>query len=106
MKTLFLTRRAALVNASAVAASTLLPRPAIGQVRDNKVLIAGATGVVGHTAMEHFAALPDWDVVAISRNEPQYKEAYTHIAVDLIDEVRCREVFGDMGDVTHVVYRE
>ncbi len=104
MKTLLLTRRSALINASAVATSTLLPGPALGQVRGNKILIAGATGVVGHTALEHFAALSGWDVVAISRSKPQYNAAYTHIVVDLTDEVRCREVFGQMSDITHVVY--
>ena len=31
------------------------------------VLIAGATGLVGKAAMEHFASLDDWNVIAISR---------------------------------------
>ena len=28
------------------------------------VLIAGATGVVGHAALEHFARSADWNVIA------------------------------------------
>ena len=33
----------------------------------HRILIAGASGVVGAAAVEHFASLPDWQVVALSR---------------------------------------
>ena len=35
--------------------------------RKHTMLIAGASGVVGAAATEHFAALPDWEVLALSR---------------------------------------
>ena len=35
--------------------------------RKHTILIAGASGVVGAAATEHFAALPDWEVLALSR---------------------------------------
>jgi uncharacterized protein YbjT (DUF2867 family) len=35
-----------------------------------KMLVVGATGIVGHTALEHFAASDDWDAVAVSRRKP------------------------------------
>ena len=35
-----------------------------------KVLIAGATGLVGYAAMKQFASQPDCEVVAVSRRRP------------------------------------
>ncbi len=69
-----------------------------------KILVVGATGIVGHTALEHFAASGDWDAVAVSRRKPECNSAFEHAAIDLTDEKRCREAFGSMSDITHVVY--
>ncbi len=70
----------------------------------NKVLIAGATGMVGHAALVYFSASPDWDVVAVSRRVPDCAAPFEHIAVDLTDEKACRDVFGRRSDITHVIY--
>ncbi|HXW83321.1 MAG TPA: SDR family oxidoreductase [Candidatus Binataceae bacterium] len=70
----------------------------------NKVLIAGASGLVGFGAVRHFAKLPDWDVVAVSRRLPAGVEGPTLISVDLKDARQCAQVFGRMGDVTHLIY--
>jgi len=72
--------------------------------RKKKVLIAGASGLVGFGAVRHFAKLKDWEVVAVSRRIPEGIEGVTFISVDLKDADRCREVFGRMSDVTHLVY--
>src|SRR5579862_9913395 len=69
-----------------------------------KVLIAGASGLVGFGAVRHFAKLPDWEVVAISRRAPEGVDNAKFLSVDLKDPNRCREVFGQMRDVTHLVY--
>jgi nucleoside-diphosphate-sugar epimerase len=69
-----------------------------------KVLIAGASGLVGFGAVRHFAQLNDWEVVAVSRRIPEGVERATFVSVDLKDAGRCREVFGKMSDVTHLVY--
>jgi nucleoside-diphosphate-sugar epimerase len=34
------------------------------------ILIAGASGVIGAAAIEHFASLPDWQVTGLSRRMP------------------------------------
>ena len=36
----------------------------------NTVLIVGASGVIGAAAIEHFASLPDWKVIGLSRRRP------------------------------------
>ena len=38
--------------------------------KKHTILIAGASGVVGAAAVEHFASLPDWEVIALSRSLP------------------------------------
>jgi nucleoside-diphosphate-sugar epimerase len=69
------------------------------------VLVAGATGLVGAAALEQFAA-SGWQVIAVSRRSPEPVAAgsFRHLAVDLADAAACREAFGDLRDVTHVVY--
>jgi len=69
-----------------------------------KVLVAGASGLVGYAAARHFLTLPGWQVVGISRRVPQGLERARIVPVDLLDTAKCAEVFGGMGDVTHVVY--
>ncbi|HWS76226.1 MAG TPA: SDR family oxidoreductase [Quisquiliibacterium sp.] len=69
-----------------------------------KVLVAGASGLVGFAAIRHFRSLPGWEVVGVSRRRPPGLDDAPLISVDLTDRARCAEVFGAMGDVTHVVY--
>src|SRR4051812_1213816 len=71
----------------------------------NTVLIAGASGVIGAAAIEHFAA-QGWQVIGLSRRRPDVAEGtrFEHLAVDLMDAEACRTVTDRYGGVTHVVY--
>lgn len=70
-----------------------------------KVLVAGASGLVGFAAVKHFSQLPDWETIGVSRRIPPGLEGNaTLLSVDLTDKARCTEVFGQMKEVTHVVY--
>jgi nucleoside-diphosphate-sugar epimerase len=69
-----------------------------------KVLVAGASGLVGHAAVRHFAKLPDCEVVAVSRRVPDAVAGAQFISVDLLDSRHCAEVFASMSDVTHLIY--
>src|ERR1700760_4897949 len=70
-----------------------------------KILIVGASGLVGTAAMKLFSRQPGWEVVGVSRRKPFVPlENARHISVDLLDETECRRVFGAMGDVTHIAY--
>jgi nucleoside-diphosphate-sugar epimerase len=73
-------------------------------MRRNKVLVAGASGLVGFAALRHFNSLPDWDVVGVSRRRPPGLDDVDLVSVDLMDRARCAQVFGAMHDVTHLVY--
>lgn len=69
------------------------------------VLVAGASGLVGTSAVQHFARLGDWDVIAVSRRAPLDMPATVHhVPADLTDEAACAEAFGGMSAVTHVIY--
>lgn len=67
------------------------------------ILIAGASGVVGRAALEHFAARGDCRVIGISRRAPD-TDVGEHLALDLTDRDACAAAAADLGDVTHVVY--
>ena len=72
---------------------------------DKTILIAGASGVIGAAAAEHFAGLPDWRVIGVSRRPPDPAPArYEHIALDLIDGAACRAAAARFEGVTHVAY--
>ena len=71
----------------------------------NTVLIVGASGVIGAAAAEHFAGLPGWSVLGVSRRAPDPSPVgYKHIALDLTDAAACREASERFSGVTHLVY--
>jgi nucleoside-diphosphate-sugar epimerase len=72
----------------------------------NSILIAGASGVVGQAAVEYFTQLDDWNVIALSRRQPDLSAGsrYRHLALDLRDANACQAAMSFIGDVTHVVY--
>jgi len=69
-----------------------------------KVLVAGASGLVGHAAVAHFASLPDWEVVGVSRRVPDDLPGAKLLSVDLTDAAASERAFGGLSDVTHLVY--
>lgn len=70
------------------------------------VLVLGASGVVGHSAVEEFLKNPDYDVISLSRRKPEIESerSFQHISVDLRDARACRATFSELPQVTHVVY--
>ena len=68
------------------------------------VLVTGATGLVGHAAMQHFASEPGTRVIAVSRRQPGETFGARFLPVDLRDRDGCAAIFGAMPEVTHVVY--
>src|SRR5581483_1411917 len=91
-------RRAGCAYRSCHGGKTELPMP------KKKMLVAGASGLVGYAAVQHFAQDKDWDVVGISRRIPAGLEEATILSVDLQNRAQCAEVFSQMHDVTHVIY--
>ncbi len=70
------------------------------------ILIAGASGVIGSAAVEHFARLPGWRVIALSRRLPVVATdcQFAHLPVDLSNEEACRTALAALPGVTHLIY--
>jgi nucleoside-diphosphate-sugar epimerase len=68
------------------------------------VLVAGALGVIGRGAAEHLATLPEWEVVGLSRRQPEAAVPWRHIGVDLLDPADCRSKLAGLSDVSHIVF--
>ena len=73
--------------------------------KKNKVLVAGASGLIGVAAIEAFLSA-GWDVVGISRRKPALPSgrSFDFIAVDLGEERAAREALSSLADVTHIAY--
>jgi nucleoside-diphosphate-sugar epimerase len=76
---------------------------------ERTVLIAGATGVVGHAALEAFVQAGGWHVVALSRRAPDLHglptgARLTHLPVDLTDAQACRTALATVPRITHLAF--
>jgi nucleoside-diphosphate-sugar epimerase len=71
---------------------------------DRKVLVAGATGLVGAATMKHFAAERDCEVLAVSRRKPLDTFGARWLPLDLSDPAACEALADEFADVTHLVY--
>ncbi len=72
--------------------------------KKHTILIAGAGGVVGAAAVEHFASLPDWQVIALSRRRSPLPEGVRHLPIDLTDAAACMAAAPDLAGVTHLMF--
>jgi len=71
---------------------------------NEKILIAGASGVVGFAAMKHFAERGDCEITAVSRRRPLETCGARFLPVDLNDAQQCADLCSTLGGVTHLVY--
>ena len=69
-----------------------------------KILIAGATGLVGYAAMKHFAAEAGAQVIAVSRRRPDETFGARWFPLDLTDAAACAALAPAFAGVTHLVY--
>lgn len=72
--------------------------------KKHTILIAGASGVVGKAATEHFAAQPDFDVLALSRRPFPLPQGVIHVPLDLCDASACQAAADNLSGVTHVLF--
>ena len=71
----------------------------------NKVLVTGASGLLGVAAIEKFLSA-GWNVVGVSRRKPELPSGreVEFLPVDLRDEEAARAAFERLTDVTHIAY--
>jgi nucleoside-diphosphate-sugar epimerase len=70
-----------------------------------KVLITGASGLLGVAAIERFLDA-GWEVVGVSRRKPELPSGrkIDFLSVDLRDQEKTRAAFEPLVDVTHIAY--
>ncbi|MET3970913.1 MULTISPECIES: SDR family oxidoreductase [Bradyrhizobium] len=75
------------------------------KIAPQKVLITGASGLLGVAAIERFLDA-GWDVVGVSRRKPELPSGrdVDFLSVDLRDREKARAAFEPLTDVTHVAY--
>src|SRR5262245_3893487 len=71
----------------------------------DKVLVTGASGLVGVAAIEKFLSA-GWKVVGVSRRKPELPSGrdVQFVPVDLRDEEATRAALEPLTDVTHIAY--
>jgi NAD(P)-dependent dehydrogenase (short-subunit alcohol dehydrogenase family) len=70
-----------------------------------KVLVTGASGLLGVAATEKFLAA-GWEVMGVSRRKPELPSGRTleFLSVDLRDKEAARAAFAPLTDITHIAY--
>ena len=68
-----------------------------------KVLVAGATGLVGAAALNHFASA-GCEVLAVSRRRPDELRGARWFPLDLTDAAACQKRKAEFAGTTHLVY--
>jgi nucleoside-diphosphate-sugar epimerase len=70
-----------------------------------KVLITGASGLLGVAAIERFLDA-GWDVIGVSRREPELPSGrkIDFLSIDLRDQEKTRGAFEPLTDITHIAY--
>ncbi|WGS20284.1 MULTISPECIES: NAD-dependent epimerase/dehydratase family protein [unclassified Bradyrhizobium] len=71
---------------------------------NKKVVVAGATGLVGSAALRHFGASPDCERVALSRRKPRDLYGARHVPIDLTSTEDCRRAAAELSGATHLIY--
>ena len=71
----------------------------------NKVLVTGASGLLGVAAIEKFLSA-GWDVVDVSLRKPKLPSGrdIQFLSVDLRDEEAARAAFEPLTDITHIAF--
>jgi nucleoside-diphosphate-sugar epimerase len=71
----------------------------------NKVLVVGASGLLGVAAIERFLS-GGWEVVGVSTRKPELPSGrdVEFLSVDLRDKKMARAAFEPLTDITHIAY--
>ncbi len=69
-----------------------------------KVVVAGATGLVGSAALRHFGGTAGCEVIALSRRKPRQLYGARHVPVDLTDAGPMPQAAPELQGATHLVY--
>jgi nucleoside-diphosphate-sugar epimerase len=73
-------------------------------MKNKKIVVAGATGLVGNAALRHFGIGGASDVIALSRRRPRDLYGARHVPVDLTEPAQCARAAPELQGATHLIY--
>lgn len=76
----------------------------MSELKKKKLLLVGASGVIGQSILAHFNQLPGWSVLSVGRRLPPNCPEADFLSVDLLDKAACEQAFSGLRDVTHIIY--
>ncbi len=71
---------------------------------NRSVLVAGAQGVIGQAAAEHFSAAPGTVVYGLSRRAIENLPGVIPVTVDLLSPPDVERAIAPLSDVTHIIF--
>ena len=69
----------------------------------DKLLVVGATGLLGRATIKHFRANKGWTCAGLSRRLHKYRNV-EYLAADLLDDTSIEKHHSKLRDVTHILY--
>lgn len=73
-------------------------------MKKKRLLLLGATGVIGQAVTAHFRTLEDRSILAVGRRRPADPMGAEFLQLDLSDGPACEAALGALRDITHVIY--
>src|SRR3979490_3359344 len=70
---------------------------------DKKVVVAGATGLVGNATLRHFGS-SECETIALRARKPRDLRGARHVQGDLTDAAQCAAMAAQLQGATHLVY--
>jgi nucleoside-diphosphate-sugar epimerase len=67
-------------------------------------VVVGGLGVIGRNLVRHLEADADWEIVGLSRREPDFATRARYVTVDLLDRADVEVKLSGLTDATHVFY--
>src|SRR5256884_6129786 len=69
-----------------------------------KVVVAGATGLVGNAALRHFGGVGGGGVAPLPRREPGELCGARHVPIDLTVSAQCEQAATELQGAPHLIY--
>jgi nucleoside-diphosphate-sugar epimerase len=67
-------------------------------------VVVGGLGVIGRNLVHHLERFPDWEIVGLSRRQPDFDSRARFVSVDLLDRDDTFDKLRGLDAATHVFY--
>ena len=71
---------------------------------ENKVIVAGASGITGRAIIKHLDTLDNWNTIGLARGELGFDSKAEFLSIDLLDETDLNQHQAQFKGVTHIFF--